>query len=258
MDEVAALAVPKLMYLNAPAIRHACIALLDVPLPHAFAPLLGSQLQIRLPTAALHHHYERRRLAMAIREFVLYETSALEMDLPNQSSEKAVAFWHQQGFPLGVDPGSQMVSLPDAVVIGLETAVRVGGMQVFLYYCQRVRNAPQGVVLCSAEDVLPWARARAFLERGNHVALLVDAVRATAIKGLPGFTWLIDRDTVWLRSASVVVAELPALAGGHFFGSASGRPSAPGVTSQRFEALHAVFYWARPRDCLVSQPPTVS
>ena len=244
---------PLLQTDSADNVRRACRKDLDVAMQHA-SYVTGKE-QLRVPLSALRHHHERRRLAMHVRAFMQDEAAILQHDIVPESPEIAIAFWHDVSMPVAGEPGSQPVALPDSAASGLRSAVQVGALSVLVYSYQCVLNAPTGVSCLPASDVVPWPIAHAFLQRGNHVALLSDVIRLKVIRHRVGYTWFLDCDTLWLRKASELVALLSPAAVGHFFGSGCQRASMPGLTRLRFEALQTVFYWARPRDTLFAQPP---
>ena len=237
------------------SVRELCLNGLDIPLAHHIRMLDRSRFT--LSRQELVQHAERRVAAMRAREELLcMHRSSPD---PVAGADLGVAFWLDVQGPWP-RAGSQSLArppvfLPDTAVVGLRSAVAVGGLDVVLFVYQDIANLPEGVCLSPAASLLDSRVAREHLKQGMHVAHLSDVVRMSAIAETSRPAWFVDCDTVWLRHATWAVADLPPPAGGHFVGSCARPPSARGMTSEAFERRCALHYLATPRDALAIQPP---
>ena len=105
-------------------------------------------------------------------------------------------------------------------VEGLPSCVRNSGlMVVLLTYNLDLCDVPAGVIVHDARDVLPWAGfARLSVHTCvQHLSVYVRALALArgiaALKGHSGGGWLVDGDTMWLRSAPELSVDCPAVMG---------------------------------------------
>ncbi len=136
---------------------------------------------------------------------------------PLETPRVAFAFWHSTA--------DAPRRLPHASAEGLASCVRNSGLAVFLLaYQLDLGDVPAGVTLLDASNVLPWTEfARLLLT--TRVQHLSDYVRALALaRGIEcdprcrGGGWLIDGDTIWLRSVPTLSVACPPRLG-HWFAS---------------------------------------
>jgi hypothetical protein len=150
----------------------------------------------------------------------------------------------------------KMPALSDVGVRGLRTAVATSGLKVILWTYYALPNVPAGVEVRSACSLLSAVKAKALLLNNEHVAHLADIVRFRGMARSPAkFTWFADVESLWAKHIRFVLSKLPAMAMGHFVGSALGRASLMGHTTMEFEMVHCRRYSGKPRDGLGAQPP---
>ena len=227
---------------------------------HAMRKLVAQQLEFPLAhtccnteftTQQMADYYTRAREAALARERLIATVGGQEY--PWAPGESAHAFWHGAGKPF---ERSTPVDLPDSAVVGSASAVRAAGLHVILWSYQKVRNAPEGVELRDAADLLPVEDAERLVEiPGFRLAHLADLVRLKAMAVSERPSWFVDLDVLWMASPAEWVKQLPVEAAGHLFGSAVLAPSRQGTTATAYERLLALNPLVRPRDAVVLQPP---
>ena len=109
-----------------------------------------------------------------------------------QGQCQAHALWHS----IAGEERYAHVTLPDACVDGLQSAVHRGGLLVTLWSYQVVTNVPSGVVCGDAEEMLLWSDFTWHLGRGLQICWLADVIRLLAVKIFGG--WCMDCDTLWI------------------------------------------------------------
>lgn len=196
---------------------------------------------------------------------------------PSNEKEELHCFWHSlqspypgdRPFDFGIldlrsdasaEFASQAYSLQTALTDmsekGLQTAVATSGLKVILWCYYYPTNVPTGVEVRNASSLLSAVKAKALLLNREHIAHVADIVRFRAMANSHcKFSWFADVETLWAKHVSFVLSKLPAMAMGHFTGSALSRPSLIGHTSMDFEIAHCTKYLAKPRDGLGVQPP---
>ena len=87
-------------------------------------------------------------------------------------------------------------TLPSYAVVGLQTAVKQFDT-VFLWTYGPIANAPSGVQICDATQLLPLDMAKALVDKNIPLAHVADVVRFSAACQAGG--WVIDVDNIWLR-----------------------------------------------------------
>ena len=122
----------------------------------------------------------------------------------------AYAFWFdKQAASTLASPQGQHAQLPWCAKKGLESAVSHGSFDcVFLVAYQTFENLPEGIVMTSAEEHLPFELFRQLCNISESVAntpLLVhlaDFIRLSAcMHSHAKAAWFIDADTIWVKSA---------------------------------------------------------
>ena len=122
----------------------------------------------------------------------------------------AYAFWFdKQAASTLASPQGQHAQLPWCAKKGLESAVSHGSFDcVFLVAYQTFENLPEGIVMTSAEEHLPFELFRKLCNISESVAntpLLVhlaDFIRLSAcMHSHAKAAWFIDADTIWVKSA---------------------------------------------------------
>ena len=109
------------------------------------------------------------------------------MDEPKSPSNVVHLFWDEQGSIANCVEKEAEVHLTSVEQVALMSGVKVG-MHMNLWSYHRVVNAPPGVVLRQAADVLPLEDAERFVQAGLRVQHLADVVRLMAVKTFPGST----------------------------------------------------------------------
>ena len=165
--------------------------------PHPGGPMMAILTPRRAPKVTLKAKQTQgllRRHEMEMKGREGMESWVLQNGLKfRPSAGKAFAFWYDlKGYTV----------LPDAAVVGLQTAVHIAKFEVVLLTYQNFENIPSGVVVKSATEYLAEATFKSALQAA-HVALLSDYVRlrATVADG-SAYDWrvvFLDCDTVWLK-----------------------------------------------------------
>lgn len=190
---------------------------LDIAVPSRYRNSKG--VQVSLTKKEMEAAYNRRREHMLGQNRLCKWARGSEGGLSPRleeacppSQQAAYAFWHWTEF----GPEDEL-SLPDAALEGLKSAIFVGKLDVTLLSYQKI-VLPKGVN-CKAKDareLLPWSVCQRALVGNIDVSIVSDYVRLLAIQH-HGTGWFIDLDTVWLRDAPQV--EWAAPCHGHLFSS---------------------------------------
>ena len=124
----------------------------------------------------------------------------------------AYAFWFdKQAASTLASPQGQHAQLPWCAKKGLESAVSHGGFDcVFLVAYQTFENLPEGIVMTSAEEHLPFDVFRQLCSCNSSESVantpllphLADFIRLSAcMHSHAKAAWFIDADTIWVKSA---------------------------------------------------------
>ena len=180
-------------------LRAACAQHLDIDFSHS---VKYNGKWRSLTVAELTEFYETRRdHIIGFQQLLNWATTASAQPVGGEGVGTAFAFWFS---PEGDK------KLPWVAVEGLKSAVKHGGFdKVVLLTYNALEDVPAGVVVQSAEDCLPFEVFKRLLEAGKEtlpgfIAPLADYVRLLACAHSDAAaTWLIDVDTIWLRSAKM-------------------------------------------------------
>ena len=91
--------------------------------------------------------------------------------------------------------------LPQHCVLGIQTAVKHFDI-VYLWCYEPVRNAPSGVLLRDAAELLHNDTRKRLASQRVSICHVADVVRMRAAARHSG--WVIDADSIWLRSPPIV------------------------------------------------------
>jgi len=131
--------------------------------------------------------------------------------------EVGVFWWHDEG-----DAGE----LSDNNLMGLRTALHIGGLEVHLYAYEKPSNLPEGVQWQDARAIMPLEEYWSIRERGWKPANVGDLGRMRAIaekmKAGKTFVWFGDLDTQWVQSVKTACSQLPAAAFQHVVATLQG------------------------------------
>ena len=116
------------------------------------------------------------------------ETELSAGDVKKSPSNVVHVFWDEvELFTTGA-PAEAEVHLTSVEQVGLTSGVKAG-MEMHLWSYHQVVNAPSGVFLRRAADVLSLDVARKFVETGKHsLRKVADFVRVLAVQNYPGQT----------------------------------------------------------------------
>ena len=186
-------------------LRGACATNLDIAFSHS---VLWKGTWKSMTVDEMAEFYVSRRKHMKGQKVLEQWASGLADQPPGGTRVGvAYAFWyalggkasHLQGLPY---------ALPWVVVKGLTSAVKRAGFdKVVLLTYQDFMNVPEGVEVHSAQSFMPLDRFQELLRNGEKdikgfIAPLSDYVRLMACSSSgANASWLIDCDTLWLRSA---------------------------------------------------------
>ena len=157
--------------------------------------------------------------------------------------QKAFAFWYEKG-------AGETCTLPFPLVMGLQSAVDMAHFSVRILCYQSIENLPSGVQPIPCEKYLPLQRVAMLAESGFPIPIIADFCRASALMEQSG--WLIDCDSMWLRSPEVEVAG-PAY--GHVFGSMLAGTHTLRKSKEESSRFWLLHYLRDPRDELFLATP---
>ena len=181
-------------------LREALRGRLDMPI--APVQLVGSG-QVGLSTGEMETVYTYRREHMAGRVRTLeWAIREVEAACPPTAADSAtaacllatvatpavaVAFWHSL-------PGKPL-AIPEALAIGLRSAMVPRRFKVELYTYQKLQGLPDGLLVKDAQVLMPEQDFAKHLGAGVQVAHLADLLRARALQVNDG-GWFLDCDSV--------------------------------------------------------------